>query len=122
MTNFTQEWIDAQNAKRMPKVSIPERGDDSLESMLHDKITQHCKMKGWYFVHSRMDRAATNQIGVPDFIIATRTGTLWIEAKRKGAKPRPEQLAANHWLKTLGHKAHFVWSFEEFLEFSKGEK
>lgn len=87
------------------------------ESELHDQIAAYCSSRKWYFVHSRMDRRTTTAKGVPDFIIATDDGaTLWVECKRKGAKPSIEQLGTNQWLKCLKHRAHIVWSYGEFLE------
>ena len=88
------------------------------ESKLHDQIIAYCRERKWYYVHSRMDRATTHAKGVPDFIIATDSGeTLWIECKRKGAKPSVEQLGANQWLKSLRQRAHIVWTFDEFKQF-----
>ncbi len=120
MGQFTSQWLYERQAKRCPDVKISDKGDNSPEKLLHEKIAGHCKMKGWYVVHSRMDMPATNGLGTPDFIIATRSGTFYIEAKRKGKKPTAEQRSAIHWLKTLGHTAEIVWSFDEFLEVAKG--
>ena len=87
------------------------------ESELHDQIAAYCRSRKWYFVHSRMDRRTTTAKGVPDFIIACDDGqTLWVECKRKGAKPSIEQLGTNQWLKCLKHRAHIVWSYDEFLQ------
>lgn len=109
---------DGSYAKNAP--SSPVAGfsaDAGPESDLHDKIAAECKRRGWLAVHSRMDKRATNQIGTPDFIIARPGGRiLWIEAKSKGRKLTPEQAATIHWLKNLGHDAHAVWSFEQFIE------
>ena len=84
---------------------------------LHEQIEDYCRSKGWLYVHSRTDKASTNQIGTCDFIIAADNGkTYWIEAKRKGGKPTSTQLGMIAWLKKLGHTACIVWSFEDFLD------
>jgi hypothetical protein len=67
-----------------------------------------------------MDRKTTQAPGVPDFIIALEDGrTLWVEAKAKGGKLRPEQAAWLSGLRSLGHVAAAVWSFDEFLQVVK---
>lgn len=110
----------AHQAKFAPKVEVL-KPYDGPEADIHQKILDYCKAKTWYVVHSRMDQKATTAEGVPDFIIATRSGiTLWVEAKRKGSKPTEKQRDANYWLRMLGHKAHIIWSIEEFLDVVKG--
>lgn len=119
MSEFSQAWVDACNARHSPKIKTPDTAYDGPESDIHEKIISYCRLRTWFVVHSRMDRKATTATGVPDFIIATRSGTLWIECKRKGSKPTPEQRDANYWLQSLGHAAHIVWSYEEFLAFAE---
>jgi hypothetical protein len=93
------------------------------ESDLHDQIEAELKRRRWYYVHSRMDRATTTQLGVTDFIIAAPpTGnvgqprTFWVECKREGEKLNKEQTVTKHVLLALGHKHFVVFSFEEFLD------
>lgn len=87
------------------------------EADLHDAILGHCRLRGWRVVHSRMDVPQTAGIGTPDFVIALPSGrTLWIEAKAKAGKLRPEQAAWLHSLRCLGHRAEVVRSLPEFLE------
>ena len=76
----------------------------AAESDLHDKVEEYCRTRGWYYIHSRMDRKTTTRIGAPDFVIALATGrTLWLELKRRGGKPTTPQLAALAQLNHLGH-------------------
>lgn len=89
-------------------------GDDE-ESKLHQQIEDYCKQRRWYYVHSRMDRATTTALGVPDFIIAAENQTHWIEAKGPKTKVTREQEGTMHWLQSLGHNADIVRSFPEFL-------
>jgi len=120
MSQFTSQWLATQQAKRMETIH-PSAGAVERESDLHDEIAAYCKLKGWYYVHSRMDRPTSQNLGVADFIIATNGGnTLWIEAKAKRNKPTREQLAAKCWLEKLGHEAHIVWSMPVFLDILAG--
>lgn len=105
----------ANRSRALTASELPQH--EGLESGLHDKILDYATSKGWAIVHSRMDKRSTVGIGTPDFILGADNGvTYWIEAKRKGGKPTIEQLGRILMLKTLGHKAAIVYSFEEFLE------
>jgi hypothetical protein len=118
MSQFTSAWLAAHEARTMktPKQSAMVDGC-RRESELHEQIFAECRRRGWYVVHSRMDMPSTNGVGTPDFIIAMDGGrTLWIEAKAKGRKCTPAQLAAEAWLLKLNHSVDAVWSFEEFLK------
>lgn len=107
---------------RVNKAPASERAPyDGEESDVHQKIIEHCKRMGWVYRRDRMDRASTGQVGWPDFSIACRDGkAAFIECKRKGGKPTTEQAGTIHWLKSLGHVAAVVWSYEEFCEVVKG--
>ncbi len=103
------------NSARDPK---PEQFEASTapESKLHEQIIEHCRSRGWYFVHSRTDRRTTTAIGVPDFMLALPGGvTWWVEVKRKGNKPTRAQASVGIMLCALGHHHATVFSFEEFL-------
>ena len=109
----------AANDARIHKPTVQENltveGVDR-EGDLHDAIEGWLKSHGWYYVHSRMDRPTTTALGVPDFIAAAPCGlTFWIEAKRKGKKPTPEQLGVGMILEKLGHRYGLVHSMDEFL-------
>lgn len=87
------------------------------EADLHEKIEEELKRRRWWYCHSRMDKATTTQLGVPDFIIAAPSGlTYWIEVKKHGGKLTPEQNITMHVLKALGHRHCVVFSFEGFLQ------
>lgn len=88
-----------------------------VESNLHDEILAYCRQHHCYVVHSRMDRATTNAVGVPDFIVALPGGrTIWIEAKSKKGKLTPAQNGVRIALNSLGHRWACVRNFGEFLE------
>lgn len=86
------------------------------ESELHNQILDACKQRGWYVIHSRMDRPSTNGVGAPDFVVVTNASVVFIECKSKTGKLRPEQQAVAKWLETLGKKLHVVRSIQEFHE------
>lgn len=139
----TQRQIREQlsGAKVAPS-PIPERKNGGLsdgepfsgrESELHRQIEEELKRRRWFYVHSRTDKRTTQQLGIPDFIIARpsrlvhRGGgsdtelpdTLWIEVKKKGNKLTPEQTITKHVLTALGHNYSTVYSFAQFLEVIK---
>ncbi len=121
-----KNWTEAEVAWHNAKVAAPrvvdlassgETAGGASEAKLHDQIIEECKRRGWYYVHSRMDRATTTALGVPDFIIAAPDGrTFWIEAKSKTGKLKSEQLGALQWLTRFGHRAEVVRSLEELLK------
>jgi len=85
------------------------------ESDLHEEIVAFCRSMVWPCHHSRMDRPATCGVGTPDFAIAIPGGvTVWVEAKAKGGKLRPEQAAWLASLRRVGHVAEVVHSMDEF--------
>ena len=86
------------------------------EADLHDEIIALCRRRGWYYVHSRMDRRSTIGVGTPDFAIALPGGKMvWLECKRRGGKATPAQLAAIAQLRRLGHTAFVVDNLEDVL-------
>ena len=85
------------------------------EAELHEEIRTFCRDMVWPCHNSRMDRPATCGVGTPDFAIAIPGGvTVWVEAKAKGGKLRPEQAAWLAGLRRVGHVAEVVRSMEEF--------
>lgn len=111
------QWANEMNAKRLKGLSPTLEPYDGLESDLHQKIIDYCKSMMWPYCRNRMDKKSTAQVGWPDLTICCRNGvTVFIEVKRKGGKPTPQQMGTVAWLQSLGHIAAFVWSYEEFLE------
>ena len=99
-------------------IAQPANPHDGPENELHTKIEEHLQQHlRWYYVHSRTDKPTTQNVGVPDFIIAAPRGvTLWIEVKRKGGKLDADQNITRHLLKGLDHTHEVVFSMEEFYE------
>lgn len=117
MNRFTQSDIDRLNAKNAPKSrqDAPQSAFEGRESSLHRLIEDDLKRRRWFYVHSRTDRATTQQSGVPDFIIAAPNGkTLWCEVKRKGGKLSVEQNVTRHVLLALAHHFAVVFSMDDF--------
>lgn len=116
------EAVQTPKSKQNASYAILEGKNRPLESDLHDQIEAELKRRRYYYVHSRMDRPTTQQLGVADFIIATPNGrTLWVEAKRKGGKLTKEQTVTKHCLMALGHSYATVFNFQEFLDFIDGK-
>jgi hypothetical protein len=115
---WTEEQLQRYEMRRAPKIQQVTPPDAaSLESKLHEEIEAELKRRRIYYVHSRMDRATTTQLGVTDFICAMPNGkTLWCEAKRKGGKLTKEQNITRHILLAAGHWHEVVYSMKQFLE------
>lgn len=116
-----KNWTEAEVAFHNAKASAPRvvdltgKGVD-IESKLHEQIIAECRRRGWYYVHSRMDRRTTTALGVPDFIVAADGGrTFWIEAKARNRKLTREQAGAISWLTMLGHKSIVVHNLDGFI-------
>ena len=95
------------------------RGERPVEKEkdLHALIIAELKRRRIYFVHSRFDKAATNGIGCPDFIIAKNGGaTLWLEVKGAKGKLTRDQSGVAMLLRIAGHRWVMVKTFSEFLE------
>lgn len=90
------------------------------ERDLHEQTVQELRNRRVYFVHSRMDKPATNGVGTPDFIVAMPNGkTLWLELKTATGKLSEEQQVAKHMLENSGHEHHVVRSYKQLLEILK---
>lgn len=124
MVSWDQYRVDAHQSKFTPAHRQPDDVQGvKMESDLHDKIEAELKRRRWYYVHSRMDKPTTTELGVTDFIIAVpRLGaerhcrTLWLEAKRHGAKLTKEQNIVRHILLAAGHWHEVVYSMKQFLQ------
>ncbi len=87
------------------------------EWQLHDQIDAECRRRGWFAVHSRMDRPTTTSCGVPDYVVFADGGRVFvIEVKTKSGKLSTAQLGVFAHLEKLGHKPVVVRSLEEFLQ------
>lgn len=116
---ISQAQYEAMLARTSPKgvpVAKPCNPVKS-ESDLHEQIIEHCRARGWFYEHNRMDRKTTGALGETDFTIALPGGrTAWIECKAKSKKTTKEQTETIHNLQKLGHTAGVVYSMQEFEE------
>lgn len=86
------------------------------EDKLHDEVERYCREHRWAYVHARMDKPTTTNLGVPDFIIFPPSPhVIILELKTAKGKQRPDQLAWQCVLENQGHVYHICRSFEEFL-------
>lgn len=100
----------------LPKECTRCRSED-VESELHDYAYQFFRSRGWYVIHSRMDRRATVAVGAPDFVVALPQGRVfWLEIKRSGGKPTTLQLATQKHLRNLGHRSEICYGKEELAK------
>lgn len=108
------------NVKRADPVA-----DDAVEKEadLQQQIRNFLVERRWAFVWSPMHSRTSTGIGVVDFVIAAPKGrTLWVEAKTRTSKLRPEQIGFKMLLEAQGHEHHVVRSYREFSEAIYGVK
>lgn len=90
------------------------------ESTLHDQIIEYCNSQWpkFKYIHARMDKRSTIQVGAPDFCPIFLPGgkIIIFECKRQGEKCTPEQLAWHKELEMLGHTVHVIYTFSQFLD------
>ena len=114
---ITQFQLDEMQ-RRVNKSKVPEPSNSepvNRERDLHDAIEADLKLRRFYYCHSRMDKASTQQAGIPDFIVAASDGiTIWLECKAKGNKLSKEQSIARHCLLALGHHYFTVYSWQDY--------
>ena len=120
MIGWTKEMVEAHNRKvageMMPekRVSGVVGGRVQRESDLHDDIERHCREKGYLYIHSRMDRESTIQVGHPDWtIFMPDHKACFIECKKRGAKATTGQLSKIAHARKLGFVAEIVDNFED---------
>lgn len=105
-----------QEARKPKPVSAYEEKKCQREAELHEQISSECKRRGWYTIHSRMDKKATTAVGTPDFVIFPNGSCAFsVECKTDIGKLSTAQLGASAWLRKLGHQYFVVRSFQEFL-------
>ncbi len=86
------------------------------ESILHDRIAQHCRENGWLAFHGSMAHSTKRTRGEPDFIlIAPGSRVFFIEVKKETGKLSPDQRAVIAMAERLGTTIHVVRSYDEFL-------
>lgn len=85
------------------------------ESSLQGKILKDLRSFGKHIVAFKLMRASDN--GLPDIVFTTKcTGTVFIEVKRRGEKPRQLQEFMIDKLNNCGSKAFSCDSWERWIE------
>lgn len=100
VTERMKELMDAPERTRLfgPPPGPPAAAKKRQRDILTTREKQdHIDMENWlhqhdlFKVHSRMDRATTNEKGIPDFVIGIRGRLVAIELKQPGNRLTPEQ-------------------------------
>lgn len=113
--NWTQEQLEAYQAKRGKAEEQKHEPDEGLESRLQAKIEKHLDGLGYYYFHDRSRKV--NKPGHPDLIIACPGGrTLWLELKARGGKLSDDQQVVQMKLMYLKHEFYEIRSFKRFIE------
>jgi hypothetical protein len=119
MVSWSEHDVNAFNARTVKQPA--KRGDsEAREADLHEKIMAECKRRGWRTVHSRMNAAATIEVGTCDFIIFADNARVFLcECKTATGKLSEDQTHFIAWLKRLGHNVAVITSFQQFLELTR---
>ncbi len=117
---------NAGNVERCPSCGyIPKNHQVDYEPIdeegkLHNKIIEYLTERRWPYIHSRMDKKATNKLGTADFVVlAPIANTIVIEAKALNRKQEPDQLAFQILCERVGHQYYLIRSYEQFLDILK---
>ncbi len=142
--NPFKNWSDLQvaefNAKNRPRIEtavslLAKAGEEKREKKttqmlaanrstkseadIQQEIETFLKSLGTscWFTRSRMDKATTQRVGIPDFVCLYRGVPFVIEAKRPGCKPTQEQQGEMLWWKLAGGHAKVCHSLDEAKQF-----
>lgn len=121
MATWTQSQVDAYNARMHGTARQPVPVDAvEDESELHNNIIEHCKSKGWQYLHGSMAHRTFRTVGECDFVLMASEGrTFYVEVKTKTGKLSVDQQGFIAQARKNGHAVHVVRSFQDFLEVVK---
>lgn len=115
----TAQYLDILNKQERNKLrEAPPQEPVDREADLHRQIIDFCNSQWprWKYIHCRMDRETSIDVGAPDFIIfAPKSQTIALECKAKGNKLSLEQNIWIRELNLLNHTCHVVYNFDQFL-------
>lgn len=123
---WTQADVEAHNAKAAKtEVAQQTRAEAKRGQMevgsggIQDEIEQWLKSQSHqaWWTRSRTDKATTNRIGTPDFVIFFKSVCVGIEVKRPGKKPTTEQLGELAWMRKAGAKTLVAYSVDDVKKF-----
>jgi hypothetical protein len=99
-------------------LTVPEieaKNDHKLEKEIQDQIAQYLQLHEVRFNRSRMDRKTTCVKGWPDFTFCVKGRACFLEVKRPGQKPDPEQSKVIADLIAAGAFVKIVCSLQEAI-------
>lgn len=98
-----------------------EKFDARLERTMHDEFERWLGLHRdkLYWDHSRMDRATSNRVGHPDFVIQRAGRVLNIEFKVLGAPIRTKQIEVHEWIARTGGCVHVCYATEEAIKVTR---
>lgn len=104
-------WVDRKLAGRVGRLEREEQGT----------FAQWLNQNGWKdcYVFHGLHKATTCKAGVPDFVVPTKSGTLWIEFKAAGGKLSLPQQNFEIGLEQHGQKLFVVYTALEAIELVK---
>lgn len=111
----------ADEQRRLKKTTTMVKANKSTksESDIQAEIEAYLKSLGTscWFTRSRMDKATTQRVGIPDFVCLYRGVPFVIECKRPGCKETREQAGEMLWFKLAGGHAKICYSLTDAKEF-----
>ena len=119
--SFTDKIADPAERARiigspLPSAERHAAEDVKIERELHKLIANELLRRQIYFVHSRMDRKSTQNLGVADFVCCVTGRFVCFEAKTATGSLSDEQLAARMEVIRNGGRYYVVRSFQEFYD------
>lgn len=90
-----------------------DKADAKREKELQNQIYNWLRLRGITAIRSRMDRATSNNVGTPDFLLAVHGRAVALEVKLPGRKPTDEQMGMLLKLAADGWEAKVVYSLDE---------
>lgn len=72
-----------------------------------------------YWDHSRMDRATSNRVGHPDFVIQRSGQVLNIEMKVQGGRLSEKQAEVHAWIERAGGRVYVCRSSAEAIKITR---
>lgn len=107
--------VALHNLNHAPKVKAPPEADKRAEKVLQNEMVRLLDQRGLFFVRSRMDKATSTRVGMPDFFIFSKLDYLAVEAKVFGGRLSDSQKALFSEFRGLtGKQVFIVWSLPEF--------
>jgi hypothetical protein len=107
----------ARTRKKSKDIGPPPGASREVES-IHTPILEWCRQQTPMpaVIHSRSDKRASTNLGVPDFVILWHGNCILIEAKTKTGKLSFHQNVWKHLAEVNEFPVHIIRSYDEFLK------